>query len=88
MLVGFVPSFEGEEPPISMSAFSVFDTKQESVSKSASEHLFKNSNIGLNPSIPPVPAGLGAKGFPAALEMIIPKTTAWAIQQFILMSDY
>jgi hypothetical protein len=46
-----------------------------------------NSNIGLNPSIPPVPEvlseGLSAQVFPAAFEMITPKTTAWVIQEFI-----
>jgi hypothetical protein len=46
-----------------------------------------NSNIGLNPSIPPVPEvlseGLSAHVFPAAFEMITPKRTAWVIQEFI-----
>jgi hypothetical protein len=87
VLDGFVPSLEGGGPPIPMSAFIVFDTKQESVSKLASEHLFMNSNIGLNPSIPPVPEvlseGLSAQVFPAAFEMITPKRTAWVIQEFI-----
>lgn len=83
VLDGFVPSLEGGGPPIPMSAFIVFDTKQVSVSKLASEHLFMNSNIGLNPSIPSVPEGLSAQVFPAALEMITPKTTAWVIQEFI-----
>ena len=79
VLEGNAPGLEGG----GMSAFSVRDTKQESVSILAPEHLFMNSNIGLKPSTGPIFAALSFHGFPVALEMIAPKTADWVIQRFI-----
>ena len=85
-VVGGESVLDGNEPSLeggAMSAFSVFDTKQESVSILAPEHLFKNSNIGLKPSTGPIFAGLSCHGSPVALEVIAPNTTDWVIQRFI-----